>query len=114
MAEEPVVRYEERDGIAIITMNRPEKMNTLNNDVIQGIADGIDAATASAAVSAVILRGAGRTFTAGYDLNPGDGRRPAPRRYDAQSPEQRSGAWDPVRDMAMMGHNMKRFMKLWE
>lgn len=114
MAEEPVVRYEERDGIAIITMNRPEKMNTLNNDVIQGIADGIDAATASAAVSAVILRGAGRTFTAGYDLNPGDGRRPAPRRYDAQSPEQRPGAWDPVRDMAMMGHNMKRFMKLWE
>ena len=114
VADAPVVLYEERDGLAIITLNRPEKMNTLNNDVIQGIADGIDAATASAAVSAVILRGAGRTFTAGYDLNPGEGRRPAPRRYDAASPPQRPGAWDPVRDLSFMGHNMQRFMKLWE
>ncbi|MCC6387704.1 MAG: crotonase/enoyl-CoA hydratase family protein [Dehalococcoidia bacterium] len=114
VADAPVVLYEERDGLAIITLNRPEKMNTLNNDVIQGIADGIDRATASAAVAAVILRGAGRTFTAGYDLNPGDGRWPAPRRYDAASPPQRPGAWDPVRDLSFMGHNMQRFMKLWE
>ena len=65
MPEEGVVLYEERDSLAIITINRPEKLNTLNEAVIQGIADGIDAAAASAGVSAVILRGAGRTFTAG-------------------------------------------------
>lgn len=67
---EPVL-YEERDGIAIVTLNRPEKLNTLNEAVIQGIADAIERATASAAVSAIVLRGAGRVFTAGYDLNPG-------------------------------------------
>lgn len=111
---EPVVLYEERDSLAIITLNRPEKMNTLNEDVIQGIADAIDAATASPEVSAVVLRGAGRTFTAGYDLNPGERRSPRPRRYGAKEIDARPGAWDPVRDYQFMGYNMKRFMKLWE
>ena len=60
-----VVLYEEQDGVAIVTLNRPEKMNTLNDAVIQGIADGIDRAAASESVSAVVLRGAGPTFTAG-------------------------------------------------
>ena len=41
------VRYEERDTIAILTLCRPKKLNTLTESVIQGIADGIDAATAS-------------------------------------------------------------------
>lgn len=110
----PVVLYEERDSLAIITLNRPEKLNTLNEDVIQGIADSVDAATASPDVSAIVLRGAGRTFTAGYDLNPGEGRRGFPARFGARQVEHRPGAWDPVRDYAFMGHNMKRFMKLWE
>src|SRR2546425_659953 len=99
MPDEPVVLYEERDTLAIITLNRPEKMNTLNEAVIAGIADAVDAATGSADVRAIILRGAGRTFTAGYDLNPGP--RPAgwvdtrQRRYGAPSPPPRPGAWDP-------------------
>lgn len=114
MADEPVVLYEELDSLAIVTLNRPEKMNTLTEGVIQGIADGIDAATASADVAAIVLRGAGRTFTAGYDLNPGEGRQPWKRGYDAPHVEHRAGAWDPVRDFAFMGANMKRFMKLWE
>ena len=114
MPDNPVVLYEERDSLAIITLNRPEKMNTLNNDVIQGIADGIDAATASPDVSAIVLRGAGRTFTAGYDLNPGSNRVERPRIYGAKAIQTRPGAWDPVRDYQFMGNNMKRFMKLWE
>jgi enoyl-CoA hydratase len=113
MAED-VVLYEERDSLALITLNRPEKMNTLNDAVIQGIADGIDRATASEAVRAIILRGSGRTFTAGYDLNPAPGSRRSAARYAAPSPEPRAGAWDPVRDLSFMGHNMRRFMKLWE
>ncbi len=114
MPDESVVLYEERDSLAIVTINRPEKLNTLNDAVIQGIADGIDAATASADVSAIILRGAGRTFTAGYDLNPGPNRVAPRRHYGAAEVEHRAGAWDPVRDYAFMGHNMRRFMKLWE
>jgi len=113
MNSEPTVLYEERESLGIITLNRPEKLNTLNESVIQGLADAIDEATASAAVRAIVLRGAGRAFTAGYDLNPRE-RIPRRLRYDAPSPEARTGAWDPVRDYMFMGHNMRRFMKLWE
>jgi enoyl-CoA hydratase len=112
MSEAPVL-YEERDAIAILTLNRPEKKNTLNDAVIQGVADGIDAATRSPAVAAVVLRGAGDTFTAGYDLTPGPGaawRTP----YGAPEIERRDGAWDPVRDWQFMGNNVRRFMKIWE
>jgi enoyl-CoA hydratase len=114
MPDDQVVLYEERDSLAIITLNRPEKLNTLNDAVIQGIADGIDAASASRDVSAVVLRGAGRTFTAGYDLNPGPGGRFSTPKYGSREVDHRPGAWDPVRDYAFMGNNMKRFMKLWE
>ena len=62
------VLYEETDGIAIIAINRPEKKNTLTNKVVQGIADGIDKASRSKEVAAIVLRGVGDTFTAGYDL----------------------------------------------
>ncbi|MPZ98097.1 MAG: crotonase/enoyl-CoA hydratase family protein [Dehalococcoidia bacterium] len=110
-----VVLYEERDGVAIITLNRPEKLNTLNEAVIQGIAEAVEDPTASPEVSAIVLRGAGRAFSAGYDLNPEPGApRFRPERFGAPAVEQRAGAWDPVRDYAFMGHNMKRFMTLWE
>jgi len=109
---EPAVRYEERDSIGIITLDRPEKLNTLTEAVVQGVADGIDAATAAREVRAVVLRGAGRAFTAGYDLvAEGAGGWGSP--YDAPGPEPRAGAWDPVRDYQFMNQNVQRFMKIW-
>ena len=106
------VRYEERNSIAIITLNRPEKLNTLTEPMVQGVADGIDAATASKDVRAVVLRGEGRVFTAGYDLVAGaTGGWSSP--YDAPSVESRAGAWDPVRDYQWMNRNVERFMKIW-
>jgi enoyl-CoA hydratase len=83
------VRYEERDGIAIIAINRPEKKNTLTDGVVQGIADGIDRASRASAVSVDVLRGVGDTFTAGYDLtNRGHWDTPygAPHRRRARAP----------------------------
>jgi enoyl-CoA hydratase/carnithine racemase len=62
------VLYEERDGVAFVTLNRPEKKNTLTEAVIAGIADGIDRATASREARAVVLRGTGGVLCAGYDL----------------------------------------------
>ena len=35
-----IVDYESRDGIAVVTINRADKMNALNEDVIQGLRDG--------------------------------------------------------------------------
>ncbi|MEM7097634.1 MAG: crotonase/enoyl-CoA hydratase family protein [Pseudomonadota bacterium] len=112
MANDNETLYEERDGIAIIAINRPEKKNTLTNSVIQGIADGVDRASRSKAVAAIVLRGVGDTFTAGYDLTANRNDWDVP--YDAPEVEQREGAWDPVRDLAFMGNNVKRFMRIWE
>lgn len=118
---EPVL-YVERDDIAIITLNRPAKKNTLTDEMIQGIADGIDAATKSADVVAIVLRGSGGTLTAGYDLTAGDGAGTSSggadggwsTPYGARGPEPRAGAWDPVRDYQFMNNNVRRFMKIWE
>ena len=107
-----VVRYEERDAIAIITLNRPERLNTLTEPMVQGVAEGIDAATASREVRAIVLRGEGRVFTAGYDLVAG-GESAWSSPYDAPGPRPREGAWDPVRDWQFMGANVERFMKIW-
>ena len=106
------VRYEERDSIAILTLSRPEKLNTLTESMVQGLADGIDAATKSRDVRAIVLRGEGRVFTAGYDLS-GMDEAGWGNPYDAPGPEPREGAWDPVRDLQFMGHNRDRFMKIW-
>ncbi len=116
---EPVL-YVERDDIAIISINRPHKKNTLTDAVIQGIADGIDRATKSPDVCAIVLRGEGDTFTAGYDLaasssgSDADEVRRWSTPYGATGPAPREGAWDPVRDWQFMGNNVKRFMKIWE
>jgi enoyl-CoA hydratase len=117
---EPTVLYNEHDSIAVITLNRPEKLNALTNDMIQGVADAIATATASANVGAIVLRGAGASLTAGYDLSsiqefsgatqPDTWDTP----YDAPGPEPRPGNWDPVRDYQFMNHNVRRFMSLWE
>lgn len=112
--------YEERDRIAVITLNRPEKLNALTEEVIEGVAEGIDAATASREVAAVVVRGAGGSLTAGYDLTAaGDfsGEAPPPgwsSPYDAAGPAPRPGNWDPVRDYQFMAANVSRFMKIWE
>lgn len=106
------VIYEERDGIAIIAINRPEKKNTLTNSVIQGIEDGIDQASRSKEVAAIVLRGVGDTLTAGYDLTAN--RRDWDTPYDAPSIDHREGAWDPVRDLHFMGNNVRRFMRIWQ
>lgn len=63
------VLYEIDGHVAIITMNRPEKHNAMNPEVIQGVRDGFARARADRTVRAVVLTGAGdRAFSAGADL----------------------------------------------
>ena len=111
MSNDSVI-YTEEEGNAFLLINRPEKKNTLTESVVQGIADGIDRATRSADVAAIVLRGQGDTFTAGYDLTQREEQfDPA---WGAPAIETREGAWDPVRDYRLMGNNVRRFMSIWE
>jgi enoyl-CoA hydratase len=62
------VRYETRGPAAWITLNRPEKLNALNKPVLEGLHAALDGAVADDEVKVVVVTGAGRAFSAGYDL----------------------------------------------
>lgn len=63
-----VVLYEASDGIATITLNRPEKRNALNSDVLSLLPRLMQRAEADDAVDVIILTGADPAFCAGLDL----------------------------------------------
>ena len=66
--ENQVVRYGRRGPSAWLTINRPDRRNALNPDVIEGLLNGLERAAADD-VSSVVLTGAGdRAFCAGADL----------------------------------------------
>jgi enoyl-CoA hydratase len=65
---EDVVVYAERDRIAWITLNRPDKLNALNRDVFQQLGVALDRLEASPDAVVGILHGAGRAFAAGADI----------------------------------------------
>jgi enoyl-CoA hydratase/carnithine racemase len=63
--------FEVRDHAALITFNRPEKMNTWNATVAAELSQAMQEAEANDAVRAIVLTGAGRAFCAGADLERG-------------------------------------------
>jgi enoyl-CoA hydratase len=65
---EPVLRVEKSEGIATLTLNRPEARNALNRALRDAIRDAFAALRDDDAVGAVILTGAGAAFCAGLDL----------------------------------------------
>jgi enoyl-CoA hydratase/carnithine racemase len=62
------ILYEKADGIATITLNRPERMNAFNDAMIQEWAAALEDARLDREVLVVIVTGAGRGFCAGADL----------------------------------------------
>lgn len=60
------------DGIATITLNRPEKMNALSWPLMQELEATLKKAELDDAVRVIVLRGAGRCFSTGYDLEESD------------------------------------------
>ena len=63
-----MIDYSVGSGIARITLNRPEKRNALNAELIAALRSGLDRAAADAEVRVILLRGAGKDFCAGLDL----------------------------------------------
>jgi len=62
------------DGrVARITLNRPEKMNSLSQELLYELWDCLHDLEADDSARVIILKGAGRTFSAGYDLAPARG-----------------------------------------
>jgi enoyl-CoA hydratase/carnithine racemase len=79
------VLYEVEAHVATITLNAPERMNTLSTELTEGLANALVEADSDPEVRAVVLTGAGRAFCAGLDL------RPQPEGQPRKSSQRRGG-----------------------
>lgn len=66
---EPLVLSHRQEAILTLTLNRPEKSNSLHPDLVKKLSDDLKAVEADAGISAVIITGAGTVFCAGLDLS---------------------------------------------
>ena len=101
------IAYTAEAGIARLVLNRPERLNAINAQMISDLREAVAAANDDPSVRVIVLSGAGRAFCAGYDLDWGT---------KAEDASQRAagGQWDPVRDYLGMSRNVRAFMSLWE
>jgi len=142
MSDQPVVLYEAADGVARLTLNRPERGNAITPRLIAELVECVRRADLDPAVHVLLLAGAGTGFCGGYDLlesaegmgasserPTGEGGDASARGASASavapappgSPldpavmaanHDPRGTWDPMVDYAMMSRNAQGFMSL--
>lgn len=71
--KQQTVIYEVANGLATITLNRPEQLNAINQQLRRDLRQAVDRAKSDETVRVVVLAGEGRAFCAGADLNDKDG-----------------------------------------
>ncbi len=103
---EPIVSYQSEGRIATITLNRPDRLNAITMDTPRLIAEAVQRANDDDGIHVVILTGAGRAFSSGYDLQ---------EFAEAKGPNVgvQEMPWDPMIDFKMMKGNTDNFMSLW-
>src|SRR3954463_4882403 len=106
MATYQTLTYDVRGAKAYLTLNRPDRLNAID-DVMPGeIRAAVDEANRDDAVRVIVVQGAGRAFCAGYDLKQfAEGE--VNERWRQTTP------WDPVRDYREMRRNTDDFFTLW-
>jgi len=94
--------------IARLQLDRPERLNAINEDMPREIRAAVEWANADDEVHVIIVEGAGKGFCGGYDLTRFGGGR-------IQHPcQQEENPWDPMLDYAFMKRNTDDFMSLWK
>ena len=105
MVQEPVVLYRQEGRIAHITLNRPDRLNAINEEMPSALRAAVERADADEAVHAILLTGSGRAFCAGYDL-----------KLYAEAPRPVQGSqdmpWDPLLDYQWMRRATDCYMSL--
>src|ERR1700752_721243 len=100
--------YDTAGAIATITLNRPERLNTIVPPMPDELAEAVERATRDAEVKVIVLRGAGRAFCAGFDFGGGF------HHWDEWLTT--GGEWDPGKDFAMATSQLgavPKFMSIW-
>jgi enoyl-CoA hydratase len=100
--------YETDEAIATITLNRPERLNTIVPPMPEELEAAVHAASADQHVKVIVLRGAGRAFCAGFDFAGGF--------HHWDDALTTDGAWDPGKDFALASSDqgaVPRFMSMW-
>jgi enoyl-CoA hydratase len=101
--------YETADALATITLNRPERLNTIVPPMPDELEAAVRRATADEQVKVIVLRGAGRAFCAGFDFGGGF--------HHWDEALTTDGAWDPGKDFALATSQSQgavpKFMSLW-
>ncbi len=64
-----LIKWEVQDGVGTITLNRPEKRNAINGDVLEGINKAFAELSVNLEARVILLQGAGPAFSAGIDFN---------------------------------------------
>jgi enoyl-CoA hydratase len=98
------VLYEVGDGVATLTLNRPERLNTITPELVGDLRDALAQAWEDPAIHAIRLRGAGRAFCAGYDIGWG---------AESMTEVDAAGPWDPIADYQGMSRFVDAYMALW-
>lgn len=68
MSDAPILLEKRADGVALITLNRPDRLNAMSAALLEQLAAALDDTAADPAVRCVALTGAGRAFSAGGDV----------------------------------------------
>lgn len=87
------VEYSVRENVAIIAMNRPEKLNALSEELQEDMRQAFAQARQDPEVRVIIFKGNGRAFSAGYDLTGGAGREPRTPTETADYVHKRTRGW---------------------
>jgi enoyl-CoA hydratase len=101
---DPPVLYETDERVATLTLNRPERLNTIVPELIDAFDDALARANADPEVRVVRLKGAGRTFCAGYDIEWG---------AELMESQEADKPWDPILDYQTMSRYVSSYMSLW-
>lgn len=106
MTDTGAVLYEVRGAKAYLTLNRPERLNAIDDAMPAQINAAVARANDDDTVRVIIVQGAGRAFCAGYDL----------KEFAEAGGEQRwsqGPVWDPIKDYRAMKANTDDFFTLW-
>ena len=94
------IALERERGLTWLTLNRPERLNAMNAEMLSELSAALAALAEDAATRVVAIRGAGRAFSAGYDI---------------ERDEHPSGAeTDIVANYERLAGNVNRFLEIWD